>query len=68
MKLSKAIKVQKTTLHQYGKHWLSDQRDAMKLGIEALKRVETFREQHFFQAWIPLPGETPEEEVDSAKT
>ena len=30
----------------------------VRLGIEALKRIPTTREQHLFQCWMLLPGET----------
>jgi len=60
MNIDKAIEINQTTLHQYEKQLLSGQRDALKLGIEALKRTETNR--HTFTPSIsePLPGETKE--------
>ncbi len=63
MKVSKAIEVNKDTLHQYEKHLLSDQRDAFKLSIEALKRVKLYRGYDLRVYPLLLPGETPEEEI-----
>jgi len=34
--------------------------NALKLGIEALKRLEDNRRDPEFDHWIPLPGETEE--------
>ena len=38
-------------------HW-----DAIKLGIEGLKRLQTYRERKYYYARTLLPGETTEEE------
>ncbi|MFO7772644.1 MAG: hypothetical protein R6V59_01655 [Dehalococcoidia bacterium] len=37
--------------------------EAIKLGIEALKRLQDNRRDPEFDHWVPLPGETQEEET-----
>jgi len=32
--------------------------DALQLGIEAIKRVKTYKEAHIYLHYHPMPGET----------
>ena len=68
MKVSKAIEVLKdldTTLPQSDPE---ERREAVKLGIEALKYFQRGREGEVIIIRALLPGETPEEEVEVDKT
>ena len=60
MKIDKAIEILTDHYHDYEKHLLSGQRDALKLGIEALKLVDNLRFDG--SPYYPnlLPGETEE--------
>lgn len=58
MNIPKAIEINNDTLYWYEKHLLSDQRDAIKLGIEALKRHIETQTFNFSGYGKPLPGET----------
>ena len=60
MRINKAIEIQSIYLtHPYikGEH---DLKEAIKLSIEALKRIIEFRQTGTFPAGYPLPGETQE--------
>lgn len=56
--LDKAIEILKEKQREDEPHWERGDRDAIKLGIEALKRVKEEREEHTCMRNIPLPGET----------
>lgn len=58
MKLIEAIKINKTYLETYEKGMLSWEKDAQKLGIEALERFQNRREYPNYSDWSILPGET----------
>jgi len=64
MKLDKAIEVLKELPTTDNNDLTSNQQDAVKLGIEALYRVEDLRTKPSYRAEAPLPGETPEEELE----
>lgn len=58
MNIPKAIE-ELTDLHKVGLNRLTpDEKDALKLGIEALKRVNTQRLFPSNVIWETLPGET----------
>ena len=60
MKLEKAIEIlDYMTKHRNVKS-LEDCIDAIKLGIEALKRFQEGRPKHFISTVLLLPGETEE--------
>lgn len=63
MKLLKAIEILndlQTTLPQFDP---DDRLDAVKLGIQALARIEHCRKWSHYAVKEPLPGETPENET-----
>ncbi len=63
MKVSKAIEILEEFIPR---QWWQEPyhvRDATKLGLEALKRVQRLREDALFEGGVALSGETPEEEV-----
>lgn len=58
MKLSKAIQVLDINIKVGEEKMPPDVRDALKLGIEAMKRVEEMRQDNAFLSPRLLPGET----------
>lgn len=58
MTIDEATEINKDTYHQYEKHLLSNQRDAFKLGIEALNRLQVCSKRNCVVADTLLPGET----------
>ena len=58
MKLEKAIEVNQAFLMDEPQFPPEDRREAVKLGIEALKLVEMERRDHLSYAGELLPGET----------
>jgi len=58
MTLEEAIKVSGEILDGVQPTSITDRRDAIKLGIEALKRVEANRERRIVVVYKKLPGET----------
>lgn len=60
MKIEKAIEELKGLDEVQGGMWRKDLQDAIKLGIEALKRLEQNRTLHFIPSLKLLPGETKE--------
>ena len=63
IKLSKAIEILNTHQCDMPRDKVPDLIDAIKLGIEALKRLQEHRTEHIDITFRALPGETPEEEV-----
>jgi len=61
MEVSKAIEVLKQDLESQETGEQSDYQDAVKLGIEALKRELIHRKYPAFYGGLLLPGETEEE-------
>ena len=58
MNIPKAIEIL-TILHRdLDINWMDDYKDAIQLGIEALKRTKSNREVYWGAAYVPLPGET----------
>lgn len=68
MKVSKAIEVLSNFPTWYGDVLDLDDADAVMLGIEALKAVQKFQRMGSHINPLRLPGETPEEEVESSMT
>ena len=60
MKVTKAIEILEGILNINLNYHSSDRKDALKLGIEALKRCQLTEPQASFKLGEPLPGETPE--------
>lgn len=60
MKLSKAIEIGKDLLTELPQFSPDDRREAVKLGIEAMKRIKECQEHHCTLSYIELPGETEE--------
>lgn len=60
MNLSKAIEILFDLLGEGPQFPPNDRRDAVKLGIEALKRVQRIRKDALFDGGVSLPGETEE--------
>ena len=63
MKVSKAIEILEDILRHVEPGDPPDEHDAVKLGIEALKRAKEMRSWPNHIAKEPLPGETPAEEA-----
>lgn len=61
MKAKKAVEILEGLPHTLNNDPDSDQREAIKLGAEALKRIRNDRIGTFS---LPLPSETPEEEEE----
>jgi len=62
MKASKAIEILDLFIRPEHSIIEQDEEDAIKLGIEGLKRLQTYRERKYYYARTLLPGETTEEE------
>jgi len=60
MKLKKAIEILTINNDHNPNFTDADRRDALKLGIEAMKRLRTYRERKYYYARTLLPGETEE--------
>jgi len=60
MNLPKAIEIADQYIRDEEPHDLDDLIDALKLLIEAGKRVKWHKEQHLRGYYKPLPGETDE--------
>ena len=60
MKLDKGIEALGLLVRQNERYLDNDEIDAIKLGIEALKRVKAIREGPDIPEWELLPGETEE--------
>ena len=60
MKLEEAIEVLEAELKEWEAVEFAQLPNAMKLGIEALKRLNNLRTEKVFRAGILLPGETEE--------
>ncbi len=65
MKVSQAIELLSYSSEQNTILITGDDKDALKLGIEALKRLEQNRTLHFIPSLKLLEGETLEEEVEN---
>lgn len=61
MKAKKAIKKIKAMIKGCGPE-MQEYKDAMQLGIEALKAIDAWRHDLISSIPFQLPGETPEEE------
>lgn len=61
MKLSKAREILKLNVKKAGPKMPPDTLEALKLGIEALKRLQTMRVWRSAGTSDPLPGETQED-------
>jgi hypothetical protein len=62
MTLSKAIEILTEATNRQLPPTLQDLDDAMKLGIEALRRIKRSRKATNSEDWQLLPGETEKEE------
>ena len=62
MKLEKAIEITNFHIAEHTIHQSRDITDALKLGIEALKRVEEARVKGTIWNYSLLPGETRDDE------
>lgn len=60
MNLSKAIEILHDLLGESPQYPPDDRRDAVKLGIEAMKRFQLYRRDTVNSILDPLPGETEE--------
>ncbi|MBA7570671.1 hypothetical protein ES708_12424 [subsurface metagenome] len=60
MKASKAVEILELNALEQGSYLPPDYITALKLGIEALKRVQTHRRDHHSSYPTLLPGEDPE--------
>jgi len=58
MTIDEAIKILEIVTHNYPQKGTDNFVDALKLGIEALKWREFYRETHPEMKWPLLPGET----------
>ena len=58
MNIPKAIEVNKDNVDFFEGDGYQECADAIKLGIEALKRIEVYRNSPLGLHWFPLPGET----------
>ena len=58
MELEKAIEILEHKVNQNVFQVDPDALDALKLGIEALKRVKAYKEAHVGLHYEPMPGET----------
>lgn len=58
MKLDKAIEIQEGALKDKWCPWSQDLKDSIKLGIEAGKRIQSYRKDPIHVANLLLPGET----------
>lgn len=67
MKVSKAIEILEITTANSRADNTPNVRDAINLGIEALKRCQYIAEHTDRWAGVLLPGETPEEEVKDGR-
>ena len=61
MKISKAIEIQTFLVKEKPDTITANEKDAIELGIEALKELEKSRREHVLMRINPLPGETPED-------
>jgi len=59
MKLEKAIEIGTLFVKNSKLDYLPDQRDAIKLGIEALERIKLCRRKRNMKLIDYIPGETP---------
>ncbi len=62
MKISKAITVLEDIIHCVKPGDPPEEHQAVKLGIDALKRLYTIRQLYSPFTQPPLPGETPEDD------
>lgn len=67
MKLDKAIELSKEAEASLRSHKFIDYADAIKLGREALKRVQQFRADPDWPDLTQLPGETPPDSPQLSK-
>jgi hypothetical protein len=58
MTLDKAIKELESAIPPREAILANDLLDAMRIGVEALKRLQDNRRDPEFDHWLPLPGET----------
>lgn len=58
MKLDEAIEILSDSAHLGMTTFNQDYKDALKLGIEALKRLRQEKDEIPDTLWNPLPGET----------
>lgn len=58
MKLKKAIEIQSLAAYDYNAPDQTDSQDAIKIGIEATKRLEAWRAGRVTNPDLLLPGET----------
>jgi len=56
--IDEAIEVNTEVAEMRGKRSTAEKREALWLGIEALKRYQDFRSHPEMIRWEPLPGET----------
>ena len=62
MDIDEAIEILELELHPAAKLSTHKSKDALKLGIEALKRYQDYCSNPEMKHWEPLPGETRSEE------
>lgn len=60
MTLDEAIKIKEAYHYHCSKHMLSKERDADRMSIEALNRLQNSRFRRLADFIEPLPGETEE--------
>lgn len=58
MKLEKAIEILSDSANRGITTFNQDYKDAQRLGIEALKRVQAYKKAHASLHYEPMPGET----------
>ena len=58
MKVSRAIEILQEKQQENEPHWERGDRDAIKLGIEALRAIKLVRENHKLGHIVCLAGET----------
>lgn len=66
MKLEKAIPILSILIEVKARMSEIDQHDAIKLGLEALLRIEQERTLHTYPAYKLLPSETPGNDKDTS--
>jgi len=61
MKLTKSIEIIELNIREAGPKMPPDCLDALKLNLEAAKRIQAHRRSSLTDPHILLPGETPED-------
>jgi len=60
MTLEEAIEINQDIKRDFPPKLFKDKKDALQLGIEALKRVKAYKEAHIGLHYEPMLGETME--------